>query len=250
MIIEPSPPGFIMIYSKLSSNIFRTSKGHLLLSQRTISTLNQAGLYYSNTILNNFNQVNQLNQHDNKHRTNRFATSPNRRFLYLNNNDKKNASNSKLPVIYKDLPRSLSTDPLEFKKINTEGDLSLIRIKTPIETILPSAYIPYVELTRLNRFTGNMFLIYPCLWGVAIGGEHGAMPNLEMMTSFIIGAILMRSAGCIINDLMDKEYDKQVERTKSRPLASGKLSDYEAYAALVACLTASLHILLSFDCLT
>ena len=256
-----------MIYSKLCSNIFKSSKDNLILSQRCTSLSNRNCLFYSNSILNKIDDKrskliivdNQLNKPINQSSfLNQQQNVNSRRFLYLNNKDILTAT--RLPILYKDISKSFlssqsttndnENDLLKFKKIHNEGNLSLVQTKTPIEMLFPKAYTPYIELLRLNKFTGTMFLLYPCLWSIGLGGEHGNLPNIYLMGQFVIGAILMRSAGCIINDLMDKKYDRQIERTKSRPLASGRLANYEAIAALAACLTGSLHILLSFDCLT
>jgi 4-hydroxybenzoate polyprenyl transferase len=84
----------------------------------------------------------------------------------------------------------------------------------------------FIELTRLNRPIGYMLLFWPCLWGLTIAynfdSELGTFYFYSLL--FLLGSMLMRSAGCIVNDIVDKNFDKKVERTKNRPIASGKIS--------------------------
>ena len=84
----------------------------------------------------------------------------------------------------------------------------------------------FIELTRLDRPIGYMLLFWPCLWGLTIAYDFNS--DLEKFyfysLLFLLGSILMRSAGCIVNDIVDKNFDKKVDRTKNRPIASGKVS--------------------------
>jgi len=84
----------------------------------------------------------------------------------------------------------------------------------------------FIELTRLKKPIGYMLLFWPCIWGLTIGYDFSIDIKIfiKFIVSFLSGAILMRSAGCIINDIVDKDFDKKVERTKNRPIASGKVS--------------------------
>ena len=84
----------------------------------------------------------------------------------------------------------------------------------------------FIELTRLNRPIGYMLLFWPCLWGLAIAYDFNSQLEKFYFYSllFLLGSMLMRSAGCIVNDIVDKNFDKKVERTKNRPIASGKVS--------------------------
>lgn len=100
--------------------------------------------------------------------------------------------------------------------------------------------LPYLKLLRLHQPTGVFLLLWPCLWGVALAG--GAA-DLGLTFLFIIGSIVMRGAGCIINDLADIEFDKKVERTKNRPLASGAISKSHAYFVLILMLSIGLCVL-------
>ena len=110
----------------------------------------------------------------------------------------------------------------------------------------------FIELTRLNKPIGFMLLFWPCSWGLAYANNINQ--NQELFTYYLIlfffGSILLRSAGCIVNDIVDKDFDKKVERTKNRPIASGKISIKKAVVyTLILCLIAFL-ILIQFNPLT
>ncbi len=97
----------------------------------------------------------------------------------------------------------------------------------------------YIRLMRLDKPVGIWLLMWPCLWSVTLAAQ-GLEPHL--LALFFIGAVLMRSAGCIVNDITDRKIDAKVERTKTRPLASGELSVRQAIALLAALLATSLGI--------
>jgi len=101
---------------------------------------------------------------------------------------------------------------------------------------------------RLHQPTGIWLLLLPCLWGFALAG--GGFENWRELALFIIGAILMRGAGCIINDMADRKFDAEVERTKNRPLASGALTMKQAFMLLAGLLGISFVILLQFNRVT
>ena len=84
----------------------------------------------------------------------------------------------------------------------------------------------FIELTRLNRPIGYMLLFWPCLWGLTIAYDFNSQLEKFYFYSllFLLGSMLMRSAGCIVNDIVDKNFDLKVKRTKNRPIASGKVS--------------------------
>ena len=84
----------------------------------------------------------------------------------------------------------------------------------------------FIALTRLNRPIGYMLLFWPCAWGLTLAFDFTNNLNLYLfyLILFFFGSVLMRSAGCIINDIVDKNIDKQVERTKNRPIASERVS--------------------------
>ena len=84
----------------------------------------------------------------------------------------------------------------------------------------------FIQLTRLDRPIGYMLLFWPCLWGLTIAYDFERNLNTYFfyLILFFLGSVLMRSAGCIVNDIVDRNYDKKVLRTKNRPIASGKIS--------------------------
>ena len=84
----------------------------------------------------------------------------------------------------------------------------------------------FVELTRLKKPIGYMLLFWPCSWGLTLGYDFSSSLNIYFfyLLLFFLGSVLMRSAGCIVNDILDRKFDKKVFRTKDRPIASGKLS--------------------------
>ena len=110
----------------------------------------------------------------------------------------------------------------------------------------------FIELTRLKRPIGYMLLFWPCAWGLTIAFDFSQNLNLYFFYLFLFfsGSVLMRSAGCIINDICDKEFDKKVKRTKNRPIASGKISIILGLMySLILCLCALL-VLINFNSFT
>ncbi|MCU8072294.1 4-hydroxybenzoate octaprenyltransferase [Shewanella sp. SM32] len=89
----------------------------------------------------------------------------------------------------------------------------------------------YSRLTRIDRPIGTLLLMWPCLMALMLAA--GGMPDLKVLIIFIIGVVIMRACGCIINDYADRDLDSFVERTKSRPLASGEISTKEALILFV-----------------
>ena len=110
----------------------------------------------------------------------------------------------------------------------------------------------FIELTRLKKPIGFMLLFWPCTWGLTIAYDFSNDIKIYSFYLFLffLGSVLMRSAGCIVNDIMDEEFDKKVERTKNRPIASGKVSkELGLIYTLILCLLAFL-ILINFNWFT
>jgi 4-hydroxybenzoate polyprenyltransferase len=110
----------------------------------------------------------------------------------------------------------------------------------------------FIELTRLKKPIGYMLLFWPCAWGLTIAYDFSREINTYLFYLFLFfsGSILMRSAGCIVNDIVDRNYDKKVFRTKNRPIASGKVSVQAAIIySLILCLVAFI-VLIQFNNLT
>ena len=110
----------------------------------------------------------------------------------------------------------------------------------------------FIQLTRLNKPIGLMLLFWPCLWGLTLGYYFNSETIIyfKYIILFFLGSVLMRSAGCIFNDIVDKDFDKKVERTKNRPVASGKISVLESFIYIVLLCLIALLILLQFNKLT
>ena len=107
----------------------------------------------------------------------------------------------------------------------------------------------FIELTRLKKPIGFMLLFWPCIWGLTLVYDFSSSLNNYFFFSllFLTGSILMRSAGCIVNDIVDRNFDKKVERTKNRPIASGKVSVKLAiFYTCVLCILAFL-VLINFN---
>jgi len=110
----------------------------------------------------------------------------------------------------------------------------------------------FVQLTRLNKPIGFLLLFWPCLWGLTLGYYFNNEVTLyfKYIILFFLGSVLMRSAGCIFNDIVDRDFDKKVERTKNRPIAAGKISILESLVYVFLLCLAALLILLQFNRLT
>ena len=110
----------------------------------------------------------------------------------------------------------------------------------------------FIELTRLEKPVGYMLLFWPCMWGLTLGYnfENGISQFVYYSFLFFSGSVLMRSAGCIINDIVDKDFDKKVLRTKNRPIAAEKISvKLSLVIAIFLCLIAFI-VLINFNNLT
>ncbi len=110
----------------------------------------------------------------------------------------------------------------------------------------------FIQLTRLNKPIGFLLLFWPCMWGLTLAyyfsGE--TILYLKHIMLFFLGSVLMRSAGCIFNDIVDRDFDKKVQRTKERPIALDKISIIGALFYMVSLCLIALLILLQFNFLT
>uniref|UniRef100_A0A1D2A421 4-hydroxybenzoate polyprenyltransferase, mitochondrial n=1 Tax=Auxenochlorella protothecoides TaxID=3075 RepID=A0A1D2A421_AUXPR len=111
----------------------------------------------------------------------------------------------------------------------------------------PPSLQPYLHLIRIDKPIGTWLLAWPCFWSIALAAPPGAAPDLRMLALFGTGAVLLRGAGCTINDLWDRDLDGQVARTRRRPLAAGLLTPRQAVAFLGLQLSAGLAILLQLN---
>ena len=118
-----------------------------------------------------------------------------------------------------------------------------------VDRFMPPALRPYARLMRLDRPIGWWLLLLPCWWGLTlaqIAAQRG-MPNLWYGLLFLLGAIIMRGAGCTLNDIADRDFDAKVARTRSRPIPSGQVSVQAAFVFLILQCLSGLVILLQFN---
>ncbi|XP_042498990.1 4-hydroxybenzoate polyprenyltransferase, mitochondrial isoform X2 [Macadamia integrifolia] len=116
-----------------------------------------------------------------------------------------------------------------------------------IDLYLPKAVRPYAHLARLDKPIGTWLLAWPCMWSITLAASPGSLPDFKMMSLFGCGALLLRGAGCTVNDLLDSDIDKKVERTKSRPVASGLLTPFQGLSFLGVQLLLGLGILIQLN---
>ena len=111
---------------------------------------------------------------------------------------------------------------------------------------LPRGWVPFALLARFDRPIGAWLLFLPGLWAILLAGQP-LWPSLRLIALFLVGAVLMRGAGCVVNDMWDRDMDRRVTRTAGRPLASGSVRVRGAAAFLAVLLAASLLILLQLN---
>ncbi|KAI3687221.1 hypothetical protein L1987_80915 [Smallanthus sonchifolius] len=144
-----------------------------------------------------------------------------------------------------------STSSHSFKDIEKEKrDDGALKNKPSVSWIdlyLPKNVRPYAHLARLDKPIGTWLLAWPCMWSITLAAPPGHLPDLKMMALFGCGAFLLRGAGCTVNDLLDRNIDTKVERTKSRPIASGALTPFHGVSFLGIQLLLGLGILLQLN---
>lgn len=154
---------------------------------------------------------------------------------------------------YKTNPRT--TAPLNYKPHSIQKSwLRTSHVKHLPQNIIASLVDksspnikPYLKLMRVDKPIGTWLLFWPCGWSIAMAAEAGNLPDLKMLALFGAGALVMRGAGCTINDMWDKDLDGRVERTKDRPLVTGMVSNSDAWMFLAAQLSVALSILLQLN---
>jgi 4-hydroxybenzoate polyprenyltransferase len=121
-----------------------------------------------------------------------------------------------------------------------------------VDTLAPAWSRPYLRLARFDRPIGAWLLLLPCWWSCAIAAvaAHKAIPSIAQLALFFVGAFVMRGAGCTWNDIVDRDLDATVERTRSRPIPSGQVSVVAAGIFLVVQALVGLAVLLSFNFFT
>ncbi|KAI4344852.1 hypothetical protein L6164_012039 [Bauhinia variegata] len=116
-----------------------------------------------------------------------------------------------------------------------------------IDSYLPRQLQPYARLARLDKPIGTWLLVWPCMWSITLAATPGHLPDFKLLALFGCGALLLRGAGCTINDLLDRDIDIKVDRTKLRPVASGHLTPFQGLCFLGFQLLLGLEILLQLN---
>jgi 4-hydroxybenzoate polyprenyltransferase len=121
-----------------------------------------------------------------------------------------------------------------------------------VDTVAPAWSRPYLRLARLDRPIGSWLLLLPCWWSSALAAiaAHEAVPSICHIALFFVGAFAMRGAGCTWNDIVDRDLDRGVERTRSRPIPSGQVSVVQATIFLVLQALIGFLVLVSFNAFT
>jgi 4-hydroxybenzoate polyprenyltransferase len=118
-----------------------------------------------------------------------------------------------------------------------------------VDRFAPAPLLPYLRLARADRPVGFFLLAFPCLWSVALAARSldEAYPDLRLLLLFAIGALVMRAAGCTYNDIVDRDIDAQVARTRGRPIPSGQVGLQNAILFMVALSLIGFAVLLQFN---
>ncbi|MCG8493452.1 MAG: 4-hydroxybenzoate octaprenyltransferase, partial [Sneathiellales bacterium] len=131
--------------------------------------------------------------------------------------------------------------------IKTDKIIADASKKNWVDAYAPDALQPYLKLSRFDRLIGSWLLLFPCWWSVTLATQPGHFPDPFLLLLFAIGAFVMRGAGCTINDIVDRNFDGMVERSKKRPIPSGQVTVLQAFLWLgIQCLI-GLLVLLQFN---
>jgi len=133
--------------------------------------------------------------------------------------------------------------------MTTESSFTDIGRGDWVDRRVPAAIRPYCRLARLDRPIGSWLLLLPCWWGLALCAPPGGWPSFQLLVLFALGAMVMRGAGCTVNDIVDRDFDRRVTRTAQRPIASGAVSVPRAFLFLALQLALGLVILLQLGSL-
>ena len=126
-----------------------------------------------------------------------------------------------------------------------DSSASDIPINSWVDKWMPRWSHPYIRLARYDRPIGTWLLLFPCWWSIAMAGR--GVGDVWLFAAFGVGALLMRGAGCTYNDIVDRDFDAQVARTKNRPLPSGQVTVRQALAFLLLQMTGGFLVLLTLN---
>ncbi|MEE8295066.1 MAG: 4-hydroxybenzoate octaprenyltransferase [Sphingomonadales bacterium] len=119
-----------------------------------------------------------------------------------------------------------------------------------VDRYSPASIRPFLKLGRMDRPIGIWLLLWPATWAITMAGSFASYPDLKILGLFLLGAFVMRSAGCAFNDIVDRDYDSKVARTRNRPIAGKEISVQNAWLFLATLALTGLIILLQFNYLT
>src|SRR6185312_13237019 len=121
-----------------------------------------------------------------------------------------------------------------------------------VDRFAPKALLPYLRLARADRPIGFFLLALPCFWSVSLAERslEDPYPDPWLLLLFAVGAVVMRAAGCTYNDIVDRDIDAGVARTRSRPLPSGQVTTKAAFVFMLALCLIGFAVLLSFNSVT
>lgn len=122
-----------------------------------------------------------------------------------------------------------------------------IRHDGPFMRLCPPSWRPYAQLARLDRPIGTWLLLFPCWWSLLLAPVPLGWDTARLAALFAVGAVVMRGAGCTINDILDRHFDAQVERTRGRPIPSGRVTVGQAASFLILQLLIGLAVLLQLN---
>ncbi|CAD5190783.1 unnamed protein product [Musa acuminata subsp. malaccensis] len=160
------------------------------------------------------------------------------------------------PTLLDGLPRSLSlasiygasgSTPEDGGPRSPDGEAGTAAPPSWVDAYLPVSVRPYALLARLDKPIGTWLLAWPCGWSITLAATPGNLPDIKMLALFGCGAVLLRGAGCTVNDLLDRDIDIKVERTKYRPIACGVLTPFRGLCFLGFQLLLGLGILLQLN---
>ena len=132
--------------------------------------------------------------------------------------------------------------------VTPQLDLPMKPPEAPFSEQLMRRATDYARLMRLDRPVGTWLLLWPALWALWIAGD--GRPHPEVLVVFVLGVVVMRAAGCVINDFADRDIDPHVRRTRDRPLAARRVSPVEALVLFAALLAVALVLVTRLDALT
>lgn len=133
------------------------------------------------------------------------------------------------------------------QKATVNDDVRPVKLAGRLVAAAPKQIQPYLKLVRLDKPIGTWLLFWPCSWSIASAAPPGCFPDLYMLALFGTGALIMRGAGCTINDMWDRDIDAKVSRTADRPLVNGDVSMKQAWVFLAGQLSMGLVVLLQMD---